>query len=392
GDTWTEALGTLSRVWGNSPKRTGYGDQSGLAAATINGKRALLFTHPVFPQSNSYANQIHLWLSDGARIFDVGPISPESQFSATSSTLLYANDKLFSLYERKEAKTQRFVLVRLDDQLERIKEVLAQWDKLEKDFSQLCTSLGAAVACDGSARSVGFLSNTGSAAHWSDEYLGVDAAVSGATKVTNGFEFSGSNSRAEWPVGAQGQNQRYHFANYYFILLATVTVNDPKGGVSVFGVRLNGTDSAGNRFGLLCSGDNKWVVKSRTGEKVAQGATCEPNKQYYVLLTLEYGRFLFFVNGEALKLAGADAAALAKKDGEEIVHFYFGADDGMSGVDGSVTVKNVFLMSRPLHIIESEIPNNGAGSGANKDESSVRAHGSRVLLLLLGLWGLAAFY
>ncbi|RNE97739.1 trans-sialidase [Trypanosoma conorhini] len=321
GETWVEALGTLSRVWGNSPKRTGYGDQSGLAAATINGKRVLLFTHPVFPQSSSYANQIHLWLSDGARIFDVGPISPESRFSATSSTLLYANDKLFSLYERKEVKTQRFVLVRLDDQLERIKEVLAQWEKLETAFSRLCAYLGAAGVCDSSVRSVGILSNTGSASHWNDEYLCVDAAVSGATKVTNGFMFSGANSWAQWPVGAQGQNQRYHFANYKFALLAAVTVNDPTGGASVLGVKFNGTDGAGNRLGLLCSGDNKWVVRSRTEEAAAQGATCEPNKQYYVFLMLDDGRFSFYVNGAPLKIAGADAAALAKKDSEEIAHF-----------------------------------------------------------------------
>ncbi|RNE95678.1 trans-sialidase [Trypanosoma conorhini] len=392
GETWVEALGTLSRVWGNSPKRTGHGSQDGLAAATIAGKRVFLLTHPVFPQSSSYANQIHLWLSDGTRIFDVGPISANSNYKAASSTLLYAKDKLFSLYERKEVDKQRFVLVRLDDQLERIKEVLAQWDKLEKDFSKSCTSLGVAGACDGSTRGVGLLSNAGSASHWNDEYLCVDAAVSGATKVADGFEFSGSNSRAEWPVGAQGQNQRYHFANYNFALLATVTVNDPTGGASVLGVRLNGTDSAGNRFGLLCSGDNNWVVKSRTGEKVAQAARCESKKQYRVLLTLQEGSFSFYINGEALKLAGADAAALAKKDSEEIAHFYFGADDGMSGVDGSVTVKNVFLMSRPEHIIESETPNNGVESDDDEDESSVSAHGSRVLLLLLGLWALAAFY
>ncbi|RNE98329.1 putative trans-sialidase, partial [Trypanosoma conorhini] len=271
------------------------------------------------------------------------------------------------LYERKQVGKQRFVLVRLDDQLERVKEVLAKWEGLDNNLSESCRSLGAAGACDGSARRVGLLSNAGSATHWNDEYLGVDAAVSGATKVTNGFEFSGANSRAEWPVGAQGQNQRYHFANYNFALLATVTVNDPKDGASVFGVRFNGTDSAGNRLGLLCSSDKKWVVKSRTGETVAQAAGCEPSKPYRVLLTLQEGSFSFFVNGTPLKPAGADAAALAKKDSEEIAHFYFGADDGMRDAGGSVTVKNAQLFNRAF------VPNEVAALQRKENEARVKA-------------------
>ncbi|RNE95176.1 trans-sialidase [Trypanosoma conorhini] len=91
-----------------------------------------------------------------ARIFDVGPISSKSRFSAASSTLLHTKDKLFLLYERKEVDKQRFVLVRLDDQLERIKEVPAQWEGLDNNSSNSCRSLGAAGACDGSARRIVF--------------------------------------------------------------------------------------------------------------------------------------------------------------------------------------------------------------------------------------------
>ncbi|RNF01605.1 putative trans-sialidase, partial [Trypanosoma conorhini] len=144
-----------------------------------------------------------------------------------------------------------------------------------------------------------------------------------------------------------------------------VTVNDPKDGASVFGVRFNGTDSAGNRLGLLCSGDKKWVVKSRTGETVAQAARCEPSKPYRVLLTLQEGSFSFFVNGTPLKPAGADAAALAKKDSEEIAHFYFGADDGMRDAGGSVTVTNAQLFNRAFTPEEEEY---GDAYGDNEEE------------------------
>ncbi|RNE96859.1 uncharacterized protein Tco025E_09624, partial [Trypanosoma conorhini] len=129
------------------------------------------------------------------------------------------------------------------------------------------------------------------------------------------------------------------------------------------------------------------------GRRWRDGARCEPegNSTTACFSDSSTAAFYLFVNGEALKVADADAAALAKKDSEEIAHFYFGADDGMRGAGGSVTVTNVFRMSRPERSIGSDTPNHGAGSGANKLDSSVRAHGSRVLLLLLGLWGLAAF-
>ncbi|EKG04142.1 trans-sialidase, putative, partial [Trypanosoma cruzi] len=44
GNTWTEALGTLSRVWGNSLAGSGLHIQSGFITATIGGKKAILLT------------------------------------------------------------------------------------------------------------------------------------------------------------------------------------------------------------------------------------------------------------------------------------------------------------------------------------------------------------
>ncbi|EKF26548.1 trans-sialidase, putative, partial [Trypanosoma cruzi marinkellei] len=134
------------------------------------------------------------------------------------------------------------VSVLLTEQLKRVKEVLATWKKVDDTVSQLCSTSGAAVSAPiGTACStnfnitaglVGFLSGNFSGKTWRDEYLGVNATVKknvGAKKTDNGVQFQGA--WAEWPVGAQGQNQLYHFANYNFTLVATVSMhNVPKSG------------------------------------------------------------------------------------------------------------------------------------------------------------------
>ncbi|EKF27088.1 trans-sialidase, putative, partial [Trypanosoma cruzi marinkellei] len=151
------------------------------------------------------------------------------------------------------------VSVRLTAQLQRVKEVLATWKEADERVSRLCTTLLAQVvtlpenACstvkltDGL---VGFLSGNFSGNTWRDEYLGVNATVKKGTKEVatgaalraGGVKFQGT--WAEWPVGRQGQNQLYHFANYNFTLVATVSIhNAPKsGGVPLMGVRLEGED------------------------------------------------------------------------------------------------------------------------------------------------------
>ncbi|EKF28807.1 trans-sialidase, putative [Trypanosoma cruzi marinkellei] len=62
---------------------------------------------------------------------------------------------------------------------------------------------------------------------------------------------------AEWPVGRQGENQLYHFANYNFTLVAMVSIEGvPKeGSIPVMGVR------AGSK------GENKLMELSYDNEK-----------------------------------------------------------------------------------------------------------------------------
>ncbi|RNC51268.1 trans-sialidase, partial [Trypanosoma cruzi] len=73
GDSWTEALGTLSRVWGNrrdGDKANGVG--SGFITATIENRDVMLVTLPVYSKEKGV---LHLWLTDNTHIVDIGPVS-----------------------------------------------------------------------------------------------------------------------------------------------------------------------------------------------------------------------------------------------------------------------------------------------------------------------------
>ncbi|EKF28344.1 trans-sialidase, putative, partial [Trypanosoma cruzi marinkellei] len=245
GESWTEALGTLSRVWGNEQGGEAKDVRSGVITATVgNGadnRNVMLVTLPVYARkADTEVNgkgELHLWLTDNTHIVDIGPVSGNDDDVAASS-LLYKggseteandNEKLIALYEKKKGsgkpQSLGMVSVLLTEQLKRVKEVLATWKKVDDTVSKLCSTSSAAVSAPiGTACStnfnitaglVGFLSGNFSGKTWRDEYLGVNATVKkdgGAELTDNGVKFQGAS--AEWPVGRQGENQLYHFANY----------------------------------------------------------------------------------------------------------------------------------------------------------------------------------
>ncbi|RNF09370.1 trans-sialidase [Trypanosoma cruzi] len=118
------------------------------------------------------------------------------------------------------------------------------------------------------------------------------------------------------------------------------------------------------------------------GKKTTSNTTWELGKEHQVALMLQDG------NKGSVYVDGVIVGSPAKIPkvgalGHEITHFYFGGDEGDS--DSNATVTNVFLYNRRLS--EDELKT------VTKKEGSVRGDVSRVLpLLLLGLWGLAAFY
>ncbi|RNC42119.1 trans-sialidase [Trypanosoma cruzi] len=202
GDSWTEALGTLSRVWGS--KHEGGKVEivgSGFITAKIDGfeddkRDVMLVTLPVYSKNCEKDNskgELHLWLTDNTHIVDIGPVSEEDDVAASS--LLYKsgdnNEMLIALYEKKkgggDTSSLGMVSVLLTEQLKRVREVLATWKEVDGRVSNLCPSENALEdtstdnACSPTVKItdglVGFLSGNFSNDTWRDEYLGVNATV-----------------------------------------------------------------------------------------------------------------------------------------------------------------------------------------------------------------------
>ncbi|EKF98851.1 trans-sialidase, putative, partial [Trypanosoma cruzi] len=108
-ESWTEALGTLSRVWSNKKGEKVEIVGSGFTTATVgdDNKKVMLVTLPVYAKNGEENGngKLHLWLTDNTHIVDIGPVSDED---AAASSLLYKsagsgdkNDELIALYEKK---------------------------------------------------------------------------------------------------------------------------------------------------------------------------------------------------------------------------------------------------------------------------------------------------
>ncbi|PBJ68779.1 trans-sialidase [Trypanosoma cruzi cruzi] len=379
GDSWTEALGTLSRVWGNKQKGEG-GVGSGFITATIENRDVMLVTLPVHSKTESEEKEkekgeLHLWLTDNTHIVDIGPVSGEAEDAAASSLLYKSgdNNELIALYEKEEddgEKSPGMVSVRLAAQLQRVKDVLTTWNDVDNRVSQLCPSSDVESASPDSACSptvkitdglVGFLSGNFSENTWRDEYLGVnatvrkkeDAADAGATKTSDGVKFTGA--WAEWPVGKQGDNQLYHFANYNFTLVATVSIDKvPKEGdtpIFLMGVKLNDNENTENSvlFGLSSNGGKKWRVLCSGQTTKDHSSDWNPDTTHQVAIVLQNGKQgSVYVDGQPV--GGDEECTLGSTKSQEISHFYIGGDAGSAeDQEGfSVTVSNVLLYNRPL--------------------------------------------
>ncbi|PBJ68557.1 trans-sialidase [Trypanosoma cruzi cruzi] len=451
GNTWTEALGTLSRVWGNNQKRHEWGVRSGFITATIDNRDVMLVTLPVYSKEKDNENEkgvLHLWLTDNTHIVDIGPVS-EKDDDAAASALLYKSgdnneEKLIALYEKKKGaggSSLGMVSVLLTAQLQRVKDVLVTWKKVDERVSELCPSERAVQArstdsaCSTkiTAGLVGFLSGNFSDGTWKDEYLGVNATVKGnndggnkATLHASRVKFTGA--WAEWPVGEQGENQLYHFANYNFTLVATVSIDgEPKSGsVPLMGVRA-GSDGGTKLMELSYGSGKKWQALCSDGTTAELSSTWDQDKTYQVAIVLQNGKQgSVYVDGQ--RVCESVQSKLENAESKGISHFYIGGDgsntEGQGGV--SVTVSNVLLYNRPLTFIggsaelEEDIasPSEGPVGQAASQQPRKRSETQQVpaastshavgekpgdagtmcgsgllpslLLLLLGLWEFAA--
>ncbi|EKF32284.1 trans-sialidase, putative, partial [Trypanosoma cruzi marinkellei] len=282
----------------------------------------MLVTLPVYDKTaeNEMVNpkcELHLWLTDNTHIVDIGPVSREGENVAASS-LLYKSgnneEKLISLYEKGNEETQSpgMVSIRLTEQLERVRKVLKTWQEVDERVSKLCTPSSAKEdvspenACGAdfniTAGLVGFLSGNLSENTWKDEYLGVNATVKGivenkrtataATGPSDGVTFQGA--WAEWPVGAQGENQLYHFANYNFTLVATVSLDGvPEGDTHIPLMGVNVTMNEGTNTVLVGlsynNNEKKWQLLCGDENNKVLSSPLEPDTTDHVVILLRNG-------------------------------------------------------------------------------------------------------
>ncbi|KAF8286603.1 putative trans-sialidase, Group VIII [Trypanosoma cruzi] len=360
GVNWYPSGEPIARVWGNTHNRKGHGVQSGSTTATIGGKEVMLITAPVYSKEkdndNKQKGRLHLWVTDNARVYDVGPVSRENDDAAASSLLIKDNNKeLISLYENKESGgAYNLVAVRLTEKLERIKEVVKTWKDLGSALKKCHSGSSTTVdlrtkgMCNGRVPTdglVGFLSGNFSDGTWRDEYLGVNAKVNnGERRVPNGLTFKGPRAGAVWPVGDMGQTVPYYFANNAFTLLATVTIHEvPQSGsspVPLMGVRMNDTDST-VLFGLSYTHEKKWLaIPENSGSPEDIGAW-EPNETYQVVLRMDDSEWTVLVNREEIHKKKYNTSLF---NSHRISHFYIGGDSkNQSATGGHVTVTNVML-------------------------------------------------
>ncbi|KAF8306231.1 putative trans-sialidase, Group VI [Trypanosoma cruzi] len=403
GESWTEALGTISRVWGNKKGEKVKAVRSGFITATIDGedkRNVMLVTLPVYAEEGNEKNKLHLWLTDNTHIVDIGPVSDDD---AAASSLLYKSvgsgdnkqkEKLIALYEKKDDEgkpSPGMVSVLLTAQLQRVKDVLATWKEADDRVSKLCPSESAVEstspgnACrdfkitDGL---VGFLSGNFSENTWRDEYLGVNATVKnnevGGNKATlheGSVKFTGA--WAEWPLGSQGENQLYHFANYNFTLVATVSIhNEPKGSpISLMGAKVN-DDGKNLLLGLSYENGGKWQVLCGGGHNKEHSSTSEETKHHVVILLRNGTQGSAYVDGQ--RVGGDVSCELKVTEPNEISHFYIGGDGNSAGGAGrqeedvSVTVSNVLLYNRPLDDDEINALNTKLPIPKAKDAKTVK--------------------
>ncbi|PWV16355.1 putative trans-sialidase, Group VIII [Trypanosoma cruzi] len=379
GVNWHGHFQPITRVWGNSHNRTGYGVQSGSTTATIEEKEVMLVTAPVYAEDNEGGKgRLHLWVTDKARVYDVGPVSRGEDDAAASSLLMKEKNKeLISLYENKKDGAYSLVAVRLTEKLERVKEVVKTWKDLDSAL-QSCSFVSSGTVdahkkgmCNGPVPTdelVGFLSGNFSDNTWRDEYLGVNAKVNnGERRVPNGWTFKGPGAWAEWPVGDMGQTVPYYFANNKFTLVATVSIHEvpQSGSIPLIGVRMNDTDST-VLFGLSYTHDKKWLAIPENSGNVEDVDYWEPNKTYQVVLRMDFYSWTVFVDEKEIHNTKYNTSLF---NSHRISHFYIGGDSKhQSATGGHVTVTNVMLYNEKLfgddlhklHASKVNIPSLGA--------------------------------
>ncbi|PWU82955.1 putative trans-sialidase, Group VII [Trypanosoma cruzi] len=353
GVSWYKLGEAINRVWGNSRDRKGDGVQSGSTTAIIEEKEVMLITAPVYSKENDNGKgRLHLWVTDNARVHDVGPVSREDDDAAASSLLVKSEEELILLYERKNGDgPYSLVAMRLTEQLERIKSAVKKWKELD---SALRVPTGGLV---------GFLSSTLDGTAWKDEYLGVNAAVrGGVTSTESGAALKGAE--AQWPVGDMGQTVPYYFTNNKFTLSATVTIHEvpEAGSIPLIGARLNDKDNT-VLFQLSYTSERTWNLTLHKMEFLVKPSNDVGNWETNTAIRVTVQKnnddeWFVYANGRTIyetdenELSDDELVQLDKTDQfgpHRISHFFFGAGSKKDEGGSHVTVADVLLYNRILY-------------------------------------------
>ncbi|PBJ77180.1 trans-sialidase [Trypanosoma cruzi cruzi] len=379
GTAWTEAIGTLPGVWVKS--QSFFSDLKlrvdALITATIEDRKVMLYTQRGNSSEKNKPNPLYLWVTDNNRSLSVGPVAVDNAGKGElSSSLLYSDGNLQLLQQRGNGEGSAISLSRLTEELKTIKSVLKTWAQKDAFFSNLSIPTAGLVAV---------LSDAANKDTWNDEYLCVNATVKNAKKVEDGLKLTESDSEVMWPVNTRVNNVRHVSLSHNFTLVASVTIEEaPSADAPLMSAMLADTNSQ-YTMGVLYTADKEWVTIFN-GKKTTESGTWEPGKEYQVALMLQGNKSSVYVDGKSL---GEEELPLQSERPLEYLSFCFG---GCSIKNFPVTVKNVFLYNRPLNptemtAIKDRKPKDEKGSG----DSSMREGMPRVLLLLLlGMWGIAA--
>ncbi|PWV04342.1 putative trans-sialidase, Group II [Trypanosoma cruzi] len=343
GTTWTEAIGTLPGVWVNSQSED-YPDVSlhveALITATIEGRKVMLYIQRGNFSGEGNATALYLWVTDNNRSFYVGPVAVDNAAKwELASSLLYSDGKLHLLQRRDSGEGSVISLSRLTEELKKIESVLSTWAQNDAFFSSLSIPTAGLVAV---------LSNASASDDtWNDEYLFLNATVTNAKKVEDGFQLTEPDSRVIWSVNTPDDNVRHVSLSHNFTLVATVTIEKaPSEEAPLLGAILGDTNSP-HTMGILYTANKTWetIFKYET-KTTTESGTWELKKEYQVALMLQGNKSSVYVDGKSL---GEEEALLTSGMPLELAGFCIGAC-GMK--NSPVTVKNVFLYNRPLNPTE----------------------------------------
>ncbi|RNF03487.1 putative trans-sialidase, partial [Trypanosoma cruzi] len=305
-----------------------------LITATIEERKIMPYTQRGHASGKKGATALYLWVTGNNHTFSVGPVAVDNAaYWTLASNLLYSDCNLHLLQRRGNGECRVISLSRMTEELSAINSVLSNWSQKDVFFSSLSTPTAGLVAV---------LSNASASDDtWNDEYLCLNATVTNATKVKDGFQLTEPESRAIWLVNFPGDNVRHVSLSHNFTLVASVTIEEaPSGNTSLLTAMLADTES-NHTIGLSYSHNKKWEAILK-GETTTRSRPWVPKEECQMALMLQGNKASVHIDGQSL---GEEEVPLTGEKPPDVLRLCFGA---CGGQESRLTVTNVFLYNRPL--------------------------------------------